>query len=103
MHYKEIKGKLATQALALSRLTGKTHGPNLLEARLLYTSIIRPTIIYGAVVLHTPTQTDIDTVAPPRGLAKKMITEQNSALRLVLGAYKATPIRNLEVEANIPP
>ena len=32
-----------------------------------------------------------------------MAVEQNAALRVVAGAYKATPIRNLEVETMVPP
>ena len=39
----------------------------------------------------------------PRGLAVRLEKEQNSCLRVVAGASKATPVRNLEVETLVPP
>src|SRR5204863_6044514 len=39
----------------------------------------------------------------PRGLTIRLEKEQNGCLQVVTGAYKATPIRNLEVETLIPP
>jgi hypothetical protein len=138
-HLKAIKRKIATQALALTRLAGKTWGPGLTQARQVYTAVIRSTLVYGASAFHTPTKTEptrqpgptglpgpigppgptglpgpTGPLAPqgptgpyrptgPRGIAKKLATLENSCLRTVLGAYKATPARTLHLEAGIPP
>ena len=40
---------------------------------------------------------------PLRGAAGKLAKHQNSGLRQVLGAFKATPVRQLETEAYVPP
>jgi hypothetical protein len=39
----------------------------------------------------------------PNGPVTKLQKHQNSGLRQVLGAFKATPIRQLETEAYVPP
>ena len=36
------------------------------------------------------------------GIAKKLALEQLACLRYMLGAYKRTPVRSLETEANVP-
>ena len=40
---------------------------------------------------------------PPRGAAKELAKIQSECLRVVAGAYKATPIRSLETETYCPP
>lgn len=49
---------------------------------------------YGIGVVHDPRKPKV---------AKALAVNQNKGLRTVLGAYKATPIRNLELEAYCPP
>jgi hypothetical protein len=98
-HGKQIKRKLETQSLALSRLAGKTWGVKLLKAREIYTKVIRSMICYGAGTWHTPTEKGGNM----RGIAKKLDTVQSKCLRTVIGAYKATPVRNVETEAWCPP
>ena len=39
----------------------------------------------------------------PRGIAKQLSTTQSSCLRVVAGAYRATPVRSLETETWVPP
>ncbi|CAP61499.1 uncharacterized protein PODANS_4_1180 [Podospora anserina S mat+] len=63
------------------------------------TKCIRSAIAYGAANYHTPTPTG----GQPRGLAKRLAKAQTRNLRIVAGAYKATPIRNLETETWVPP
>jgi hypothetical protein len=66
---------------------------------LLYTKCIRSAIAYGASSFHTPT-------APggrPKGIVQSLCKAQNRSLRIVAGAYKATPIRHLETETYTPP
>ena len=93
---KAIKRKLQTQILALQRTTASTWGATMLKARQVYQAVIRPVIAYGAPAWHQPS-------GKPKGLAAKLRTEQNRGLRIVLGAFKATPVRQLETEAYIPP
>src|SRR5437667_3022496 len=70
-----------------------------MRARELYTKVVRSTIAYGASVYHQPTPIG----SKPRGLAVQLEKEQNGCLQVVAGAYKATPVRNLEVETLVPP
>jgi hypothetical protein len=51
---------------------------------------------YGAAVWHTPS-------TKPKGVAAKLAKDQNRCLRIVTGAYKAVPTRDLETESFIPP
>lgn len=55
-HYKVLRKKLESQSLALSRIAGKTWGPGLIQARLVYTQVIRSALAYGASAFHTPTK-----------------------------------------------
>jgi len=68
----------------------------MLKARQVYQAVIRPAIAYRAAVWHQP-------ATKPKGLAIKLQKEQTSSLRTVLGAFKATPVRQLETEAYVPP
>jgi len=98
-HLREVRKRLSTQRLALTRLAAKTWGPGLIRARELYTKVVRSTIAYGASAYHQPTPVG----GKPRGLATQLEKEQNGCLLVVIGAYKATLIRNLEVETLVPP
>ena len=61
--------------------------------------VIRSAIAYGAgAAFHTPTEKE----GKPRGATKDFNRIQNACLKLVLGAYKATPARSLETEAACP-
>ena len=62
--------------------------------------VIRSAVAYRAgAVFHTPTERD----RKPRGATKEFNHIQNACLRLVLGAYRATPARSLKIEAVCPP
>jgi hypothetical protein len=98
-HYKQIQHKMTTQTQALSRVAAATWGATFQNARQLYTAIIRPAITYGAGTWHSTS----DSPAKSKGLATRLATIQNQCLRIVGGAYRATPIRSLEVETHIPP
>jgi hypothetical protein len=94
---KAIDQKMKTQMYALSRIATSTWGATMEAARHVYLAVIRPAIAYGAALWHSPKE------RPLQGAAGKLAKHQNSALRQVLGAFKATPIRQLETEAYIPP
>ena len=98
-HLREVRKRLSTQKLALTRLAAKTWGPGLIRARELYTKVVRSTIAYGASAYHQPTPVG----GKPRGLARQLEKEQNGCLLVVTGAYQATLIRNLEVKTLVPP
>ena len=50
--------------------------------------------MYGATNYHKPTIVG----GKPQGIAKALAKAQSRSLRIVAGAYKAIPIRNLETE-----
>jgi hypothetical protein len=96
-HLNAIKRKFATQQFALTRLAGSAWGCSLLRAREIYTKVIRSAITYGAGVWHHPSTQRV------KGIARKLATTQSQCLCIVAGAYRATPIRLLEVETATPP
>jgi hypothetical protein len=100
IHEQAVHHKMRTQLLALSRTTASTWGATFAKARQLYLAVIRSSISYGAAIWHLPTPANR---TKPVGLAAKLQKHQNTGLRTVLGAFKATPIRLLETEAFVPP
>jgi len=97
-HKEAILRKMKTQMLALTRLAASAWGVSLVRARHTYIAVIRSVLSFGAAAWHTP-----NTKTKPTGLARCFSAEQNKCLRTVAGAYKSTPIRQLETELNILP
>lgn len=95
----KIKQKLVTQMLALTRTTASTWGATLLKARQLYIAIVRSAIGYTAPIWFTTGRRP----GKRSTAVAKLAVHQNQALRIVIGAYKATRIRQLETETFIPP
>ncbi|EAQ83013.1 hypothetical protein CHGG_10831 [Chaetomium globosum CBS 148.51] len=98
LHLTAVRKKMKTQIYALTRLAAKTWGCTFARVREIYSKVIRSAIAYGASAFHTPTE-----VGPPRGAAKELAKIQSECLRVVAGAYKATPIQSLETETYCPP
>ena len=94
-----MEKKLKTQEFPLSRIAAKTWGPGLIRAREVYTKCIRSAIADGASSFHAPTPVG----GKPRGIAASLSKAQNRSIRIVAGAYKATPMRSLETETWVPP
>ena len=69
------------------------------KARHIYQAVFQSALSYGAVLWHQP----IGNASKPKGLAAKLQKQQNQGLQTVLGAFKATPIRQLETESYVPP
>src|SRR5271170_3090373 len=88
---------METQMYALSRTTASTWGATMEKARHIYLAVVRPALSYGAALWHSPRN------KARSGLAGKLAKHQNQGLRQVLGAFKATPIQQLETEAYVPP
>ena len=80
---------------ALKRVSTSTWGASFTRARLLYNSAVRPVIAYGAGAW-------LETSGKGNVLPKAALI-QSSGLRIVAGAFKATPIRELETETYTPP
>lgn len=113
-HLDAIAGRMRSQVKALTRTTALTWGLPLEDTRRVYTMVIRPALTYGAVAWHQPQslkrQPDQEHRPIPtakqlrlQGIAANLATIQNSCLRVVAGAYKATPITTLEAETYVPP
>ena len=82
---------------ALRRITASTWGASFTRARLLYNSAVRPAITYGAEAWFEPELAKHSKVVQAIGKV------QASGMRVVAGAYRATPIRELETETFTPP
>jgi hypothetical protein len=66
-----------------------------------YSKCIRSALAYGASSFHVPTKKGGELAT--RGITKALSKAQNKSLRTVAGAFKSTPIRNLETETWVPP
>lgn len=97
-HLKELRAKLEKQRFALTSLAASTWGCSSARAKEIYTKVVRSAIAYGASAWHTYSRE-----AKAKGLASRLLAEQSRCLRVVAGAYKATPIPLLEVETGCPP
>ena len=96
-HARVAQRKGLTALGAFQRVTTSTWGASFLRARLLYNSTIRPVITYGAAAWLSPKH-------PGKSVVVQAISKvQNKGLRGVAGAYRATPIRELEKEVLVPP
>ena len=91
------KGLAASEALA--RIATSTWGPSARNFRLLYTAVVRPTLLYGSQ------EWSIRTNGEPLATttAKPLHKVQNECLRKTTGAYKRTPRAVLEREAGVQP
>ena len=96
-HLKATKAKFLTQKYALTKLAASAWGCSLVRAREIYTKVIRSAIAYRAGVWHCPAS------QRAKGIGTKLSPLQSECLRIVSGAYRATPIRNLETETVVPP
>ena len=93
------KGVAASEALA--RLATSTWGPSARNSRLLYTAVVRPTLLYGVQEWGTSLRGAGDSLA--KVTFKPLEKVQNNCLRRITGAYKRTPRAVLERETQIPP
>jgi hypothetical protein len=97
-HLEHMQKKLQTQQFALIRLAASTWGCNLARAREVYTKVIRSALAYGAATYYTPIGND-----KPTFITSSLRATRAKYLRIVAGAYRATPIRHLETETHVPP
>ena len=98
-HLAQVKERAASLLLATSRITASTWGTGFNKAKLLYSTVVTPAILYGSSIWYSPQGTSQATKTVDRQLDKI----QNNYLRQVTGAYKATHGRLLEKESDTPP
>lgn len=98
-HIANIKSRYESQVLAMGRISRSTWGASFAKARIVYSSIIRPTLSYAAGIWYAPQGSDYHR----KGIDNQLETLQNKGLRAVTGAYKAVGGPILEKEAAIPP
>ena len=84
---------------SLSRLVTSTWGPTTRRSRLIYSAVVRPTMLYGSQVWGIRDGGEPATTA----LLQPLRTLQNKCLRRVARAYKRTPTAALERETATPP
>ena len=94
---------MKTHTNALLRTTASTWGATFARARQIYNAVIRPAVAYGAAIWHTPTPTKGPKSFKPAGPVAKLAKIQNKCLRVIAGAYKATPTSVFKTETSIPP
>lgn len=90
---------MVTQILALSKIATSAWGASFARARQVYSAVVRPAMTYGATVWHSP----LGTKDARKGAVDKMVILQIKCLRIMAGAYKATPVEVLHAETLIPP
>lgn len=91
------KGLAASEAL--SRLVTSTWGPSARNSRLLYTAVVRPTLLYGSQEWSMR----VDGRSLPASTLAPLYKTQNECLRRVCGAYRRTPRAIVEREAGAIP
>ncbi len=96
-HATIVQKKGALALAAFRKIVASTWGASFSRSRLLYNSTIRPTITYGLAAWHEPTQSKQSKVI------QTAAKYQSASLRAVAGAFKATPLRELETETYTPP
>ena len=96
-HIASVKAKLTTTVQAIHRLTASTWGATHKKGQHLYKAAVRPVITYGSSVWHSPE----GTPEYRKTNLTKLATFQNECLRRITGAFKATPIMELQHEAGI--
>ena len=96
-HVRRVQSKLEQQTNALTRIATSTWGATFGKARLVYTAVVRPALSYGVPIWFSPEGKE----ATKPSLLRPLEVIQNRCLRVVSGAYKATPIPLLESETNV--
>jgi hypothetical protein len=95
-HIAKVKSKMKIQMLALSKLAASAWGTSVPRARQVYAVVIRSVLAYEAPSWHGIGE-------GLKSLSRALTPTQNKCLRIVAGAYKATPTRYFESEMAMPP
>jgi hypothetical protein len=88
---------MTRQTLALTRTTASTWGATFKKAKQVYTAVVQPAMTFGYAVWHNPDKKSHST----QSTLKQLKVIQNRCLRIITGAFKATPTSVLEAEAGV--
>ena len=95
----QLTARVANQKRALEYLIDLIQGAIFARYHTVYSIVVRPILIFAAPIQHH--------LRGIEGFSRKSLEKlakiQNKYLRRVTGAYRATPILVLEVEASIAP
>lgn len=98
-HIAVVKEKAASLLLATGRIGASTWGASLAKSTLIYSTMVKPAILYGAGIWYSPQ----GTASARKPVDRQLEVTQNQFLRKAIGAYRAVNARILEKEADIPP
>lgn len=98
-HITQAARKGLAAATALARLATSTWGPSLRNTRLLYTAVVRPTLLYGSQEWGMRGAGE----ALAKGKIKPLEDLQHDCLRRATGAYRRTARLLVQREAQVPP
>jgi hypothetical protein len=89
----EVLLKTSKLKSLLKILANTKHGPSIESLVIIYKALVRSRIDYGIMVFGSPNQVR----------ENKLETIQNSFMRIILGAPKSTPIKEMLLELNLQP
>jgi len=98
-HIQQVTSKGNAAFNALSRTTVSTWGPSMRHSRLIYSAVVRPTMLHGSQVWSMQGNGE----PLPSTTTKPLQRLQNQCLQRITGGYKRTPTAALERETMIPP
>jgi hypothetical protein len=98
-HLRSVQKKMFTQILTLSRLIAFTWRACFSKIRLIYSTVIRPIIIYGFIIWHASHERSDSVVVA----TKKLVRLQQQSLRLISDSFKAVSMQILETETHVQP
>ena len=100
-HIQQTQNWATQQCRALTALSTSTWEASFARARLVYSAVVRPCIMYGATV-WAPLEGTL-RLAVQCWIGEPLEKIQQQCLRTVTGVFKATSRQALEREAVIPP
>ena len=93
----KMKAKIVNQKRALACISASIQGVTLQKVREVYRAVITLILIFAALIQYI--------LKNLKGASEKHVDKltviQNNCLRIVLGAYRVTPVQVLEAEADI--
>ncbi len=96
-HLRSVQKKMITQTLTLSRLIAFTWRTCFSRVRLIYTTVIRSTIIYDSIIWHASHERSNSVVVT----TKKLVKLQQQSLRLICDNFKTVSMQILEAETHV--
>ena len=91
-HFQDITQRCARRLNIMRCIAGREWGADRRTLLRIYTALIRPILDYNGFLYDDIASSQIDSLQQI----------QNNALRIITGAMRTTPIKNLHIEVNIP-